>query len=265
MSPARRLPLVKVIWGTFALPWMYREAWFRAIRLPLLALGAVSLLWDVFDSTTSPVELAVWYTGYLAATSWLAVRCHRLVLMDPVVLATSSPAGAMRAVGIYLATVALLWVIWLVITALLAAIVVSAWLMFKSGGVAPAGSPPPAFDPAIQAGIAPLTMLSALPGAWLVARLSPLLPAIALEQRWRLRDAWELSAGNGWRLAIVVIALPYGFTLLGNLLARDGASTFESAALALALAILTSLEIIALSLSYRELERSEPPPTDPPG
>lgn len=267
MTPAPRLPVMKVIWGAFALPGMYRDTWFRAVAIPLLLLIGVSLLWNVFDEPGETFERGLWYVAWLAATSWLAVRCHRLVLLDPDQL-TTTPSQAARIIGVYLATAALLWMIWFVICALLAAIAVSVFMMVSADGIAIAGTgprPPPAPDPEIQAWINRITVLASLPGAYVVSRLSLLLPAVALERPWSPRTAWELSSRNGWRLAIVVFAMPWLFSSFIDLLIGNGAAPLETGLLAVLLALLTSLEVTALSLSFRELERHAPPPTDPPG
>lgn len=267
MTSPRRLPLVKVIWGAFALPWMYRDQWFRAAAVPLLAVIALSLLWSVFEDPTEKFELALWYVGWLAATSWLAVHIHRVVLLDPEKL-TTTPARAVRSVGVYFATIVFLWVIWFVIVSVLAIAATTAVLLIAHGvghvsGVH--GLPPPPFDPEIQAWIDRVTLLARFPAAYLVARLSLLLPAVALERDWRPRAAWNLSAGNGWRLAIVVVLLPEVFNSFGEWVTRDNAAPLETGVLAVLMALLASLAVIALSLSFQELERHEPPPTDPPG
>ncbi len=267
MSAARRLPLLKVIWGTFALPWMHRGEWLRAISYPFLGFFSVLLLWYLMDDLTEVVPLALWYAAYLFMTSWLAVCTHRVVLVDTH-LPWSWPQGnQLRIVAIYLAALGVLWVMWLAVTALLTAIAVSLTMLSELGVSGAAANTPPNLgpDPAVQALIDRVALFAQLPGSYLAARLSLLLPAIALERVWSPRAAWEMSRGNGWRLAVVVIALPYLFSAVVDRLTRDGASAFEVIALSVAAALLTSLEIVTLSLSYRELEPSALPPTDPPG
>ena len=83
MRPVQALPLLKVLWGTFAFPSMFRGPWFRAVNLPLLVLIGIMLLWNLTDESTGILQAGLLYAGYLAATSWLAVRTHRLVLLGP--------------------------------------------------------------------------------------------------------------------------------------------------------------------------------------
>jgi len=262
---ARRLPLMKVIWGTFALPWMYRAEWFRAVRFPLLGVFSVSLLWYLVDNLGETMQQALCYAGYLFMFSWLAVCTHRVVLLDSAKPASWPDAHLLRIIALYLGSMAVLWLIWMLVATVVTMISVTVAL---SGYTAtgPLAAVPPSLepDPAVQATINRISYIAQLPVVYLVARLSPLLPAVALGKRWSLRAAWDLSRGNGWRLAIVVIAVPYLFSCVVWWLTRDGASPYEIAALWLVTAVLTSLEFIALSLSFRELGPLPPPPTDRP-
>lgn len=256
----KKLPLAKVIWGTFAFPWMNRAECFRALNVPLLALIGVTLLWNSTALIDNVPLVGVAYAAYLAATSWLAVHCHRLVLAGD----TASPAGhrdALRTVGLYLIAMALIWLLWSILTSLIALPSVFALMAWHNGGFhtpVSASQPPPTFDAAVQAQIDWVGYLANIPAAWVVARLMPMLPAIALGRDWRPRTAWELSRGNGWRLVIATLLIPHILTLLLGLLSREGAGAVEVAALAVLLAVLVSLEIVALSLSYRELTAVEP-------
>ena len=49
----RRLPLRRILWGAFALPWQNRAAVTRATGLPLLAVIGCTLAWDVADFNDS--------------------------------------------------------------------------------------------------------------------------------------------------------------------------------------------------------------------
>ena len=71
---------------------------------------------------------------------------------------------------------------------------------------------------------ATLLFLVAVPGflvvGYLSSRISLVLPATAVDQHVKLKDAWAMSIGNGWRLAIVT-GVPLVFVgVLGTLLDR---------------------------------------------
>jgi hypothetical protein len=264
VRPVQALPLLKVLWGTFAYPSIFGVPWFRAINLPLLALIGIMLLWNLTDESTGVAQAGILYAGYLAATSWLAVRTHRLVLLGPAGSEPRNPLRETRLVGIYLASLAGLWLIWLGLTSLLSITAGTGILFLTHSPYSTAGESPPVFNPQVQRAIDYAGKLAALPASYVVARLTPMLPAISLERAWNPRAAWEMSRGNGWRIALVVLGLPYAFTVALETLSHSNAGGLEIAALAIVFAIVASLEIIGMSLVYRELERPEPPPTPPP-
>ena len=125
------------MWGTFAFPWMYRAEFFRAIGIPLAALIAATLLWQTGEYGVVPgFPRGVSYALYLLAFSWLAVRCHRLVLLGPD--AAAPPASASKSIAAYVATMAGMWVVGVFLILLTVSIVL---LIFGTRYV-PAGSAP---------------------------------------------------------------------------------------------------------------------------
>ncbi len=107
------------------------------------------------------------------------------------------------------------------------------------------------------------------------ARLSPLLPAIAVDELMNFNQAWELAHGNAWRIfgAFVLSAIPIAITaslarlVLGLLLGSDpGApgvfvSAFVSEFFAFAGA---AVGVTVLSEAYRILRRPGAIATTPP-
>ena len=63
---------------------------------------------------------------------------------------------------------------------------------------------------------------------------------------------------------MVFALLPVALTLPIELLFREDPGFLELTLLVVLGAIITIVEVAALSLSYRELIQPEPPPTDPP-
>ena len=99
----------------------------------------------------------------------------------------------------------------------------------------------------------PAEYLGLLTSTYFVARLSLVLPATALDAAASFRQAWRQSARNGWRLLMIVGAFPWIAARSLGLLYRDGASLAESAVLMFFSVLVSTLGIIALSLSYQEL------------
>jgi hypothetical protein len=88
-------------------------------------------------------------------------------------------------------------------------------------------------------------------------RLCRMFPATAVEHPPlpRIRWAWQLTRGNGWRLFVVVAVLPWLFALLLGAVYREGATTVEWLLVCLLFLALLVVEIAAVSLSYKELTR----------
>lgn len=100
-------------------------------------------------------------------------------------------------------------------------------------------------------GIIWLFLLSSLPGAYLCARLSMLLPATAIDRTPKLAWSWALTKGNGIKLVVLLWFLPLAFTMF-----YAGWST-ESPVMYLAvnlvINVLTALEIALLSVAFKTL------------
>jgi hypothetical protein len=104
-------------------------------------------------------------------------------------------------------------------------------------------------------------------GAYVVARCSLALPAAAIDARISLAGAWQWSNGNGWRLALLVVVLPYLLWALFEFFAGQSwlaggggdinfnAVVSSAGQAAIALGVF-SIEVALLSLSYRALEPS---------
>ena len=104
-------------------------------------------------------------------------------------------------------------------------------------------------------------------GAYVVARCSLALPAIAIDSRISVAAAWQWSSGNGWRLVLLAVGLPYLLWALIELLpaqwwlADSGegitfAAIFSSVGQSVIAFGVFSVEVALLSLSYRALEPS---------
>lgn len=94
---------------------------------------------------------------------------------------------------------------------------------------------------------------------YLMARLCVIFPATALDQNVNLRWAWNLTRKNGWRLVLVVGALPWILSHMVDFVYRGDATTLEAIALTFLGTALFAVEISAVSLAYLELIKGEEP------
>lgn len=254
-----RLPLAKIAWGTFAFPWMYRGEFARALSLPLLGLLACTMASNVEAVTAGPANYVI-TALYLLSFAWLAIRCHRLVLtgshrMD------EFPPRALGVLGLFTVTVVMLWIVQSLVTLLLASGTIAA----TSAQYVEAGTPaPPSYDPDFQLLIDRVVFFAGIVALYPVARLSPLLPALAIGVNWNAAGAWRLSRRNGWRLVFLVFLVPALFENLIEWSRSDDLGAVAFTIVVLLLGVVTSLGVVALSLSYRELTTPGPSPTPPP-
>ena len=252
-APARRLPLLAVIRDAFALPWKHRTELFRAASLPMLALIAVSLLWEIIPWGNGFLAQWIPHLFYLLVLSWLAVVVHRLVLLEDSGAGGHFDLRFWKRVGVYVLAFATLAIMFLA----------AKFLLFNGVGVVtgilyvPTGEAPNlAARNWLHWGTSIVALLA-------VARFVMVLPSIAIDRGHELGEAWRISRGQTWRLAVIYGLLPWSMGWLIWLLNRDGSSNLEYAVLMVISCLLSVVEIVALSLSFGALTAPEPPPTDP--
>jgi len=238
---AARLDLGKVVAGAFLVPWWQRRAFARALAVPVALIFAYTVLWQEYAAPRlGPVGGWLGVVLYGLLFTFFAVRCHRLVLLDAQSVAAEwRPRWTMRETRFFM-WLAGCWLIGFMGLLVLLTIVVNAW-----GAVAGHDSFPLKWaEQAVKIAL-----------LYPFARLCLLFPATAVERDPPpdLRWSWQLTRGNGWRLLIVVGALPWLFSLLVDLVYRSEATTFEWLLVGVLAMALFAVEIAAVSLSYREL------------
>jgi hypothetical protein len=246
------LDVTKVVFGAFAVPWTNRAAFARALAVPfafVAMLGVVQTL--AAEDLPQP---ALWGMAVLHGLVFVlfAVTCHRLVLLDPLTVSqTPVPRWTRRETRFFLKALAM-WALCMGVGfAFMALFVFAAAPLLEELG--------PKWFTSI------LMPIFLLPMYYLVARLSLVLPATALDRKVGLGWAWDLSAGNSWRLFLVIGILPWVISAPSCLIDYTGPSVAATVAVTIVGAVLLVVEIAALSLAFRELTKDEPAsPTPPP-
>jgi len=258
---------VKILWGMFAFPLLYPAESFRAASWPLLGMIALTLLWASGAFGTGQWAGFAFLIPNAALFAWLAVRIHRTVLLESGDRERTQETRMVVLASRYLAALtagAVLKVVYFFLALSLFSLVSVSVAYFGPVTTKPP-TVAPAPDPDIQRLINVVGVVGQAPVIYLLARLSTLLPALALDQPWELRSAWHQTRGNGWRLALIVFMLPWALSAATDLAFASTENNLLGALLAVARAVLLALGVIALSLSYRELTAApEPPPTAPP-
>ena len=202
------------------------------------------------------------YALYLLAICWLAVRTHRLVLLGQDEAKPPTFAQARNSISRYLGSIVVGWLGYVLAVLALMTIAANVFLARYVPAGTPAAVTPP--DPDTQRLLDLLIFGVSLPVLYYVARLMLVLHGIALGEKFDLGVAWRRSRGNGWRLAAATLLLPRLFDYALDLLGDFATHIAVIGVVVVLTAIVASLEVIALSLSYRELAaKPAPPPTDP--
>ena len=101
-----------------------------------------------------------------------------------------------------------------------------------------------------------LFLLSSLPLALLVVRCFMLFPAIATERPHSdIKWSWNLTAGNSWRLALLLFVLPALFEMLVGGLLRRGEGVVYDVLVVAVIVFARFIEIGLLSLCYYYLQQ----------
>jgi hypothetical protein len=172
-----------------------------------------------------------------------AVTCHRLVLLDPQAVASRiAPRWSSRETRFFMWMV-LVWAVFLGTVWGLSMLMLNTWVAWVE-------VPERAwFD---------WTVLAAkVPAFYLVARISPVFPATAIDRKVDIRWAWRLTANNGWRLVLLVAVLPWVISHAVGLLYRGDPSVLETVVLTFVACALFAVEVAAISLAYRELTKGK--------
>ena len=249
------LPVWEIIRDAFVITWQRKWQFTRVLILPILLLVltehiSTSLLDRI--GIWSPIDrIEIWLLTplYFVITTLLAVACHRLVLIgdDAVPQTLGIPLWSWRETR-FLGWCLLIG-LYTVILFLLIAYFSSLYAWFPETILNSFKSL--SYIPKLIASYIPMLILLYI--SYLVARWSLILPATAVDKRLTLSEAWDLAAGNGWRLAIVVCILPYGSSFLASFVIGIGGSTIADIFFSAFGYFLMVIEIAVLSLAYKFL------------
>lgn len=243
-----RLSIPRVLSDTLRIPAQHWREFLKPLALPVIAISVLTLGWQLTRNQMPAVVGWAMFALHGLLFTVLAVACHRLVLLGPTA-STLSPAlrwGARETR--FLLRLLVLGVLYSVIQLAVTLVVLNfLTLSFRVMSRQPGSA-------GMDVGwLRPGEYLALLISTSFLARLSLALPATALDVPTSFREAWRLSAGNGWRLLVIVGVFPWLLSCGLDLLYRDGATLAESAVLILFSVLVSTLGIIALSLSYQDL------------
>ena len=236
-----KLPFLNVIAASVYFAWTNKSEFLKAISVPTLALVVVGGVWLLLSDDIPAYFSWVMLLAYGLGFSFLAVSCHRLILMDAADRYKSFNARPGYRELRFLAWVIVIYTIKSVVGGIVYILVV-----YLGGSVF-----------AEQSGVVSewIKQIALLPALYVLARLSLAFPATAIDKRSGLNWSWARTRGNGWRLFVVVGLFPWLVSTMFWFVWREEATVLEQVVLSILTYIGLSIEIIALSFAYKELEK----------
>ena len=254
-QPIRRLPLRRVLLGAFQLPWRHRMDVLRTAGVPLLACIGWTLFWGFAAIEGNSAAGWAFTFVYIVLTSWLSLTIHRMVLLDQPGSPLRLDAAALIRLARFVMAVIVIWVIYHG-----ARLLLFSGVAVLGSRYVPAGSVPRE----LPVSLSTIDQIMSAVAYLVIARFVLLFPQIAIGQPFGILAALNLSRGNTWRLAVVVGLLPWLLERATWLLFRDNASDLEWSLVQVLLTFTVLIEVVALSLSHRELTSKVTEPAPPP-
>ena len=244
--PIRRI-LVAAVW----LVWAKRVRLFQALVLPILlillldaAIPLYFMLYPIEQDTYSTIMMWMIQLARLIPYALFILTCHRIFLLGD---ASVPRFGIWRWHYREVQFLGWLLTLYFIYYLALSPIFFVAWST-------PAPTPEQNLIEGARIMLGPLMFVILLLAAYVLARLSMLVPAAALEHRPTIKKVWALTRGFGIQLFVLVVLLPWIFSLIAGLLPWISVYPVFSTIMHTVLwMIMLTIEVAMLSLSYREL------------
>ncbi|ASP40495.1 hypothetical protein CHH28_18280 [Bacterioplanes sanyensis] len=232
------LPVVDITSDAASLLWQKRTQVMRMFLPVLLLLAAIDWLSQamypvVEDAVVFQPSQLIFMLASLFISILMATACHRFTLLPQDRWHANALHGFRRDEWRYLLR-----------SIVIGLVVVLLAISIAGIGIALLGK-----DAVLLVGV-----VTAMLALYVMSRLAITLPAIALGQHSPLKQAWELSRGNGSRLVLVVFLIPM---LLGSpfmlLLVLDSGVGVLSYLASFGIYITSLISLVMLSLAYQFL------------
>jgi hypothetical protein len=241
-SETIRLRTLSVFLEALRRVWRLRGRLFEVMALPGVA---IMVLWVVRWKTDIDSNAAT--AWFLWALDWVAlgfgaVACHRLVLLGPDAEPTWGANGRNQREWLFLGDGVLVGLSTVAVFFVATNLVIQV-LNFSSTATT-------SENPRIFAGFLVVGWLAA---AYVLARLSLLLPARAVDKPIGMRQTWRLSRGNGGRLTLLIAVFPRLVAAGESLLAERLSQADGTVVWVIVFLLFMPIEVALLSVCYERL------------
>lgn len=238
MISRTKLAIAQIIINALKASWEKRKRLAQVVALPSLALVVIATYWSYADRKVDTMDAMVWVALWTMAFSPFALACHRVLLLGN----DSLPQyGIMR-----LTKREIKFFAWLSAIGLIGFFVKAISIMTIGNVLVNVIEIQNDWLVWILKGADVLA-------AYLVARLSLILPSIALDEQLSLSHVWHLSQGNGFRLTIILVGLPWLLAYYGQFIFPEEMNLAQVTLCRILYCVALLLEVAVLSFSYKAL------------
>lgn len=247
MSVIYKLPVINIIIEAFWVPWKYKLQFFNMLALPMILVVGITSIWSEIAIENRSFNLIL-YLIYVLSISFFAIKCHRFILISHKVKAPSINFSMLKRV--------IAFFIWLIIVYIVAGITLAVLLTLAMNTFSD-GELMKTSHQFTDKNFSWLKLVIMLPAGYVLARLSLVFPAIAIDERTSMKWSWKVSQNNGIRMLVLIGALPWILTIFLDLLWRENGTMLEYVILSVLGYIVVAIEIFILSLVFKEFYRKE--------
>jgi len=251
-NKSNRLPVISIFTQTICL---FSDNFFEILvaGIPYLLLSLCILLipqfaQNIIQRVPQSLTSLIWILMlllYIMLTLTAIISIHRIYLSTQYKLQQRDSWGQAKRL--------LRLILWQILITFFTMLIVSPLLVTTAVGVM--------FNLSTKSGLNPYFMvffaISALIASYVMTRFSLAIPAVTCDQKEiSIHWAWQLSSGNGWRLSLLVWALPIAVSFLPILLPASDSILLATGYKLIQLAA-TAISIGTLSLSYHWLSERQ--------
>lgn len=240
-----KLSVLNIVIEAFWQPWKYKLRFFNMLALPLAMVVGITTIWSEVNVENISFNL-FFYLIYIFSVSYFAVKCHRFILISNNTPSTNIPM-IKRVIA---------FLLWIFVVYIVVGIVLTIFMTIGMNTFADAALMKASYYISDN-NFSLLKLLLILPAGYILARLSLVFPAIAIDKRASMKWAWKASQNNGLRMLVLIGVLPWMTTILLNLLWRENGTMFEYVFLSILGYIVLAIEVFILSIAYREIQGYE--------
>lgn len=238
-----KLPVKRILIESIAAASLYKTILLRVLALPVFLVILFDLTWYQVIKVDSFLDTIIVNSAHLFFLTFICVNCHRIFLLGE---------GSVPLNGLSINIRYVKFLIWGFIFLL---ILFFSWYFMIFVFLNIFSSIPfveiITGDDFIKENIFWIEKVPLIFSGYILARLSLILPSVAIDGNPSLRWSWEITKYNGWLMFILICLIPWIFSELINAVYRDEPSVFEVVFFHIITYLIVAVEVAFLSFSFK--------------